>query len=111
MIGRHQGHPGFSRGAFFGPAFYACATAGCDVSRLLTHLDDHYALYGESTVAAAPLAGTWPDCRGRNFRARMNMLDSTAAQGQAVAATSANWALRTGWRCAGRQPAIDHNNG
>ena len=94
MIGRAaQGRPWIFREVvhFLATGSHLAPPLVADVARLLlTHLDDHYGLYGASTgVRSARKHIGWyvaglPGSEA--FRARMNTLDSTAAQGEAVAA-------------------------
>ena len=94
MIGRAaQGRPWIFREVvhFLATGSHLAPPLVADVARLLlAHLDDHYGLYGASTgVRSARKHIGWyvaglPGSEA--FRARMNTLDSTAAQGEAVAA-------------------------
>ncbi len=93
MIGRAaQGRPWIFREVvhFLATGTHLAPPLVADVARLLlAHLDDHYSLYGESTgVRSARKHIGWyvaglPGSEA--FRARMNTLDSTSAQGEAVA--------------------------
>ena len=94
MIGRAaQGRPWIFREVvhFLATGTHLAPPLVADVARLLlAHLDDHYSLYGESTgVRSARKHIGWyvAGLPGSEvFRARMNTLDSTRAQGEAVAA-------------------------
>jgi hypothetical protein len=82
---------------FLATAFYACATAGV-VSRLLTHLDDHYALW----VSPPWLRHHWL-VRGRTAGGGTFEPDEHAGQHTPHKARQSprlqtNWGLRTGWR-------------
>jgi tRNA-dihydrouridine synthase B len=94
MIGRAaQGRPWIFREVvhFLTTGSHLAPPLVADVARLLlAHLDDHYGLYGELTgVRSARKHIGWYVAGlpgSETFRARMNTLDNTAAQGQAVAA-------------------------
>ena len=93
MIGRAaQGRPWIFREVahFLATGCHLAPPLVTDVSRLLlAHLDDHYSLYGELTgVRSARKHIGWYVAGlpgGEAFRARMNMLDSSAAQQAGVA--------------------------
>ena len=93
MIGRAaQGRPWIFREVahFLATGCHLAPPLVTDVSRLLlAHLDDHYSLYGELTgVRSARKHIGWYVAGlpgGEAFRARMNILDSSAAQQAGVA--------------------------
>ena len=93
MIGRAaQGRPWIFREVahFLATGCHLAPPLVTDVSRLLlAHLDDHYSLYGELTgVRSARKHIGWYVAGlpgGEAFRARMNTLDSSAAQQAGVA--------------------------